>query len=1221
MARKLIKLWESLASWISISDQDNSEYVDLAPTDKADKSGIYSNALTKATKNPNVFNIALTGPYGSGKSSIIKTFLKRYRKYWFYKKPVLQISLAAFLPEASDSGIIEDTSEKGSFAEQDGAKGNQPKKGNVSKQEIERSILQQMLYGADANSLPLSRFKRIQSPKWWSSLVSLFIVLGLAACWRLIQQREDILDGSYFQPLDHTNWINLGCFVLGFLFVWQTLHQIYIKSFGVSLKNISLKDIEITPDSAQEESILNRHLDEIIYFFQSTKYDLVVIEDLDRFNNPDIFVTLREINGLINANAGVKRQIRFLYALRDNMFVNTDRTKFFEFIVPVVPIINSSNSIDKIIEQGERLSLDKRLDRQFLREVSRYLNDLRLIQNIFNEYAIYVKNLETDEENILDPNKLLAILIYKNVLPSDFEELHREKGKLAEVLSRHDALITNAEHRYKSQISELEQQISDAEKQVPSDLEELRKIYAMALIDKIPQGYTAIDFKGNSNNPIQFLWNHKDFEQLLEPQEILCRTPQNQGRRVNLVGLQEEVNADKTYRERKQEIERKSDDFRDTASKAIRELRAQTSTLRMAKFNEIIRTDTNGTEELFEAFGESRELVKFLVLEGFLDDTYYQYTSLFHSGRLSPNDNKFLIQIRAFNNPEPDFQIDNPKEVIAAMREDDFRQHFVLNVILVDCMLGNPNEYNHQITRLLEFISSSFDECDAFFLTYYERGKRLSELTSELLDKWPEFVSAALGSSEKVTHFARLIAHLPEEHLKSLRRKDDQISGFISTSLSEILALRVDFDPERLKLLPLETQDLKTIQPYPAIARLLTDEGLYKVSIQNMEFIFRDVLGLPSADELQIKHYTTVLKSGNTTQITKVEDDFEYYLRSVLLALENNTEEDVSTIIKVLNHDEIEGEHLEAFLGKQSAKLTSLDNVPPRLHTPIFRLQKIEASWANCLAFVTSETFDAETLTAFLQTDDTQAELSSVTIDEDKSALPLRQFLFNNNDMEEDIYRTYVRMLPKKFNQFPDDIDSEKLLILVEEERIVLSEPAFSQLAAYPDYQVLFIVKNIDGYFEIKDQFALDDDFREKLLDSGITDDQKLKIVGDMDLALITSLPSRASIIGELFHRTNADIGHLTAETAQAVIINTKPITVQVSLFNKCHRVLSDDQIKQILLKMPKPFSDFKPGWKQPRIQNTEANVELVEWLVARRIISSWKESFYGDIHVYNVRR
>ncbi|NLS18795.1 hypothetical protein HGP16_19815 [Rhizobium sp. P40RR-XXII] len=47
-----------------------SRFIDLAPTDKADPAGVYSSALTEAIENPRVMNIALTGPYGSGKSSI-----------------------------------------------------------------------------------------------------------------------------------------------------------------------------------------------------------------------------------------------------------------------------------------------------------------------------------------------------------------------------------------------------------------------------------------------------------------------------------------------------------------------------------------------------------------------------------------------------------------------------------------------------------------------------------------------------------------------------------------------------------------------------------------------------------------------------------------------------------------------------------------------------------------------------------------------------------------------------------------------------------------------------------------------------------------------------------------------------------------------------------------------------------------------------------------------
>jgi len=1192
----LTRLMTSLFNGIKKLKNNELVYVDLAPTDKADQSEIYSDALIEATKNPSVYNIALTGPYGSGKSSIIKTFLKRYRKFGVFKKPALEISLAAFLPEADALG------------------------GKVSKQEIERSILQQMLYGADANKLPLSRFKRIQCPRWWSRLVSLFILLGLVACWQLIQQWPQILDRSFFQPLDLTNWFNLTCFVLAFILIWQTLHHIYVKSFGVSLKSISLKDIEIAPEAAEEESILNRHLDEIIYFFQSTKYDLVIVEDLDRFNNPDIFVTLREINSLVNANASVKRQIRFLYALRDNMFVNTDRTKFFEFIVPVIPIINSSNSIDKVIEQGERLSLDD-LDRQFLREVSRYLNDLRLIQNIFNEYTIYVKNLETDDENILDSNKLLAVLIYKNVFPSDFEELHREKGKLAEILDKHDMLIAESETRFKMKVSEIEKQISDAEKQVPTDLAELRRIYASAFISKIPNGFAYIEFNGQSQTPVQLLWEHSEFEQLFSLNEIWCRNSQNHRQRIQVAGFENEVDTAKTYKERKEEIEFKLDAYKDQAASRIKELRAKISNLRVAKFNEIIRSDTQGTVELFDAFGESSDLVRFLVFEGYLDDTYYQYTSLFHSGRLSPNDNKFLIQIRAFRNPEPDFQIDNPKEVIAAMRDTDFQQSYILNCVLVDCIFDVSNEHADKITKLVDVISSNFEESEAFFSTYYESGKQITALTATLVDKWEGFIPTVLSSPKNITHIARLIAHLPEVYLKELHKKDANLSKFISTNLSEILTLEINIDPERMKMLSLEVENLESVRSHPAITRALADAGLYQVSANNIDFIFREILGLTYSEELHVKNFTTILRSKNSTLMAKIEEDFDFYIKNVLLGLDENVEEDVSAMVKALNQKGVDSEALEEFVGKQSTKMPSLESIPEQLYSMLFHTNKILPTWQNCLAYIESAGFDAQTLTTFLQQTEVQSALSGKTISDQKSALPLRQFLFNNNQFDEDEYQNYVKVLPKKFKQFPSEIDDNKLLILVQEQKIIFSEPAFSYLADHDEYQLLFVVYNIESYFENKDQFALDDDFREKLLNSEIDDIHKLKVVEDMDLSLINGLTKRASMIANLVHRTDADLSNWPAEAAQALITHAETSLKQVSLFNKCQKFLSKDQIRQVLSSMPQPFSRIEPGWAQPRLSDTEENVEFLEWLDSRNIISSWGRSIWGDLRVNNFRK
>jgi len=466
-----------------------------------------------------------------------------------------------------------------------------------------------MLYGADANKLPLSRFKRIQSPGVWSVLKSLYIMLGILALWYVFHQREDIISDLLVAPLALSNWLNIGSLVFAAIFLWTTLHHFYVASFGLSLKSISLKDVEIKPAHDDHASILNRHLDEIIYFFQSTNYDLVIIEDIDRFNDAEIFVTLREINSLVNENASVKRTVRFLYALRDDMFVNTDRTKFFEFIIPVIPIINTSNSIDMVLKQGRRLELDGRLDRRFLREVSRYLNDLRLIQNIFNEYAIYKANLETDGENLLDANKLLAILIYKNVYPRDFERLHRGEGSLAEILNRQEWLIREGEIKYKRAIEELENGLDIAEQQTPSDLRELRQIYAMALIEKLPENAAKVTHDQKTWVTLPQLVSHNAFEQLIEAQHLTYRTAQqNQQRSVDISELQSEVDSRKSYQQRKEEIQSKIDDNKNKSLHEIRDLRSKAAVLRTTKLNELLRLNVDRVQDLFENFGENGEL-------------------------------------------------------------------------------------------------------------------------------------------------------------------------------------------------------------------------------------------------------------------------------------------------------------------------------------------------------------------------------------------------------------------------------------------------------------------------------------------------------------------------------------------------------------------------------------------------------------------------------------
>ena len=1173
------------------------KFIDLAPTDEADKEGVYAEALNYATNNERVFNIALTGPYGSGKSSIIKSFLKRYQR------PTLNISLAAFVP-----GV--DAASK-----------------EIHRQEIERSILQQMLYGADANRLPLSRFKRIRSPGFWSIFKTLYILIGVAATAYVFFNRQAVIAGSFISPLAVSNWLHLGSIALAGLFLWMMIHHFYVASFGLSLKSISLKDIEIKPASDTGESILNRHLDEIIYFFQSTDYELVVVEDLDRFNDADIFVTLREINSLVNANAGVKRQIRFLYALRDDMFVNTDRTKFFEFIIPVIPIINASNSIDMVLNQGKRLALIERLDRQFLREVSRYLGDLRLITNIFNEYAIYVANLEADEQNLLDANKLLAVLIYKNVYPKDFEDLHRGGGNLAKILARHDEFVAQGEAAHRSEIAALEQRTVAAELQTPADLRELDQIYAMALIEQLPDNVGQINVDGQPWISLRQLPQQDPFEPWISAgrlnYQILQPYGQPSNRQVQLAGIEDKVDPERTYSQRREEILEKSDARRLENQRRIAELRAAISKLRTMKFNELFRVRPESVENLFEGTEENVELARFLIMEGYLDDTYYQYTSLFHSGRLSPHDNKFLIQIRAFITPDPDFQIDNAKEVIDAMRETDFGQGYVLNVSLVDCLLSDQGRYSDQITKLLGHISTEFDMCEDFLEAYYARGKQVPVLLTRLTAFWERFITTALSGPRAVSHATRLVAGLSEETLHAQAAGDD-LPAFVSERLPEILAHVPELPPQRLQLLDFEVKSLSAIGDHPSIARAMVEDGLFELSVENIEHVYLHILGGSNLEALRTRNYTTLKSVGSDILVGRIERDFEAYLDDVLLKLEGNCHEDISSILAILRRNDVDHESLREFVERQSVLVPELSEVPEQLHAMLFELRKISPSWENCLAFLRGDGFDDEHLTSYLDSAGVRAVLLEKPIPADSASRPLREFLLNAAALSDPAYADYVGALPQPCKEFPESLEISKRRILINQRKITFTKESFDDLAGEGELQVIFVTKNIESYLDKPDTFALDDDFLANVLQAEITDEQKASVIGLMDLGAVVNLPERAALLGPIMDRVSSDLSKLNADVAKSLIAHSAPVSTRISILNKVSAALTDDDVREVLADLPLPYSEIKTGYYTTRLDSNSENMTLLGWLDSRNIISSWKvdKGFFTEyLRVYLYRR
>lgn len=171
-------------------------------------------------------------------------------------------------------------------------------------------------------------------------------------------------------------------------------------------------------------------------------------EDLDRLEDPSIFIHLRELNTLLNNYDGIKGRIVFVYAIRDDIFTDTDRTKFFEFIIPVIPIINSTNSGEiflQKLEESEKKGIVHEISQEFILDVSPYVEDMRILQNIYNEFVIYKETIRTDQELKLSDETMMALIIFKNLYPREFAELQMERGVVKQAFEDKQRYISGQE--------------------------------------------------------------------------------------------------------------------------------------------------------------------------------------------------------------------------------------------------------------------------------------------------------------------------------------------------------------------------------------------------------------------------------------------------------------------------------------------------------------------------------------------------------------------------------------------------------------------------------------------------------------------------------------------------------------------------------------------------------------------------------------------------------
>jgi hypothetical protein len=718
---------------LAIDESQLNVFEPLTPVVMTDEqSGRYVSELRHALMNDQVRNIAITGDYGAGKSSLIRTFVENHPELTY-----AWVSLATF----GKDGVVDSPAPVAQNDETEKAK-TPPAKSEITPEvklvdRIEETIVQQLLYTVEAKKLPKTRLKRIvqasKSSIVWSTVFLSAIVLGgvrlyaenLTTIW--VVEPSWLIDLLLYVP----DWI-AALFVGGGAVSLIYRSTSLLSAFNIDGLTVKGGKLEAT----NHGSVLHKNIDEIIYCFERSNIDVVLIEDLDRFGIQDVFFRLREINLIIKNSPQIRRPIYFVYALRDELFVSTEKTKFFDVIIPVIPVVNFDNSQQKLIEllsvrKLRNETLYDGLDPVLVETVSYYIDDMRLLKNIVNEFDMYA-SLLTSEIN-LDKNKLLSVIFIRNLYPKEYSALLRRSGTVYELFALFESWKVDRVSELDAEIGAARAEVKLRKELVARNVKELRQNLWFDLLkltgadhashfdvgDGVP--YTMLQFLDDpvfakvSESGVNIAvgrWDYRFFQvgKRLKASDVLSSGSPSYLKKVSLLATSG-----------------------GSLSTTVAKLNEEKESIQRLPLNGALKSSS--FNEKVVAHFSAMKAMSYLVRAGFFSTDYTAYIGYFYAGALGMEDMNLILDLRAGKQPAVDSPLINPDLVLSKLSHADLEGGRGLLAGFVEhlCSPSKAGSIGQKHSEMESILAGSIDHLE-----------RVAEVANALLDtkSLPGFVKA-----------------------------------------------------------------------------------------------------------------------------------------------------------------------------------------------------------------------------------------------------------------------------------------------------------------------------------------------------------------------------------------------------------------------------------------------------------------------------------------------
>lgn len=1181
--------------------KDYLKYLDLSPTSNASDIEEYSEALDYCLKNDDILNVSVSGTYGSGKSSFLKTYFLKNDEY-----KTITISLGNY--------------EKGKTKKSKG-------KENEYYQSIEKSILQQLLYQVDKSEVPLSRFKRIHKySKLKLFIKSLFVFLFLFVLLVilfpkiisiLVDNFNMIKDILSFIPsftlfkinVNSSLIISISLFIIGYIFMIYIFYKIVeLLKNNVSISKFKFKDAEIEINN-KSESIFNKYLDEIVYFFQSTNFNVVIIEDLDRFEDATFIIQkLKELNQLINSSNKINNKVKFIFAIKDDFFTSPkERTKFFDKIIPIIPISSYTNSNEIIWEKFEKIygkkDLYGNITKKFIDDVSIFLDDMRIINNIISEFIIYHDKFV---EKNLDDKKLFVMIMYKNLYPKEYCDLLIGKGTIPNTFKNVNSNINKIITVLNSDIEELNKKkeisvnehlksISELKYALVSSLVNYNKSYSeqyflfnnvrVNIVNFIEDNFNIsrvvdekINFVYNTNYPTITLTEDETFK--------LFSGKNNFVNRLETLA--------KTKEKRIQEIQNDID-INNTNIKKIKE----------KELKELIKEF--GVRNFIEG---KNELEIFALSRGYITNDYNDYISIFKEGNLTYNDMKFIKSVKKNEKLDYSYHLDNLDEIISRLDPMDFSNINILNNDLLNYIISKVKKYDNEFEKIISLFVTISD-ANYEFIEQYESYEGFNYFSQRLIIKannlWNYIYKNKLGNEKCINQW--ILKFLKNKD--SLYNVDDSFVEYINNykdfflidSKEQLLSC---FDS--LKLLNIKFNNLNFDIDNDLFDKVYKNY-LYELNIYMITGIFNkfDI----KFEIISNKLLTEIYNNEKLDSLKKyITNNFEQFLNKCYSKIDKHNN-DENVLIEILNDFYATTDVKETIIQKENVQFKNISLIDESLHDILIKYDKVDYNLNNVLQLYK----ESELLTDYIITIINSNKINIKefkTISDEEIKKKIEYDIVMSNKILIDVYKDIIKEFDIIDNISGSQFEENRLQILIENRKVEFNEINFNFIKAnYKRYIYKFININSDEFKDIIEKIDItelniltndevDDSLKQYLVDKGYIN---LLNINENDLYKL--------LIDDVIIIDNDDIN-------LRIVSSSISIDNKINYLFKIKEKIDVSKLLNYVQLLGKGYSSIASQWKSANIDYNEKLIDILEIFKTNGKISSYKKGKKNNILIYN---